>query len=265
MTETDDRQLKWAERVEHMLRLAENAGTAEEAQAFTDRAYAAMRDHMISAELIAQVRGEQSPDYVTEEKIEYTGSWQVALMAVGQVIAEVNDLKVLQQSVKWEKPTHTDLFLIGFKSDIDTVHTLNASVQIQLQRALQSWWFEQDRSWMGKMNQFKARREFILGFAAGLRRKLDAAKRAGERAAREAEAARTGDETGAARSVELVLVSRQERVKAWYDETYGDKVKTITRHYQSGGRAARNAGYAAGQQADTGQPSVGGSRKSIGR
>lgn len=266
MTEvTTDRELKWAERVEHMLRLAENAGTPEEAQTFTDRAQAAMQEHMITEELLAKVRGEQLPDFITEEEISYTGIFQTALMGVGSAVAQENNLKTLQQSMKDTKPTRTVLYLIGFKSDIDRVHLLNASIQIQLQRALAAWWATQDTSWMGKMQQFKARREFMLGFAQGVTVKLRAARHASEQAAQEAEVKRTGDVEAATMSVQLVVQTRQEQVNEWYDRTYGETTRKITRRYQSGGYTARNAGMSAGRQADTGQPTLGHAKAIEGR
>lgn len=267
MTEvTTDRELKWAERVEHMLRLAENAGTPEEAQTFTDRAQTAMQEHMITEELLAKVRGEQLPDFVTEEEISYTGIFQTALMSVGNTVAKENNLKTLQQSMKHDRPTRTVLYVIGFKSDVDRVHLLNASIQIQLQRALAAWWATQDTSWMGKMQQFKARREFMLGFERGLRGKLAAARRAGEQAAQEAEVERTGgDVESATMSVQLVVQTRQERVDEWYDTRYGESVRKITRRYQSGGYNAHQAGQTAGRQVDTGQPTLGHARAIEGR
>jgi hypothetical protein len=61
-----------------------------------------------------------------------------------------------------------------------------------------------------------------------------------------------------------VLLSKKERVQDWVDSTYGGTLRSVRRNYSSGGYAAANAGYQAGQNADLGNPRLGG-KKEIGR
>ena len=115
------------------------------------------------------------------------------------------------------------------------------------------------------MQKYKARREFIMGFASGLSSKLQTANRIAQQAAAKEEATRSNSsEADATAGVALVLKGREERVQDYYDKKYGKSLRSVSRRYSSGGAEARGAGYTAGRSANTGTTAVG-NRKALGR
>src|SRR4029453_7455356 len=93
---------------------------------------------------------------------------------------------------------------------------LETSLQLQMARALQAWWKQEDRSWMSKTQNVRARQSFMEGFTYGVDAKLAKARMAGRQAA-EKSAGTDGKE-----SVALVLRSRKDRVDEWMDKKYGN-------------------------------------------
>lgn len=260
-----DKQATYADKIAKLLRKAETTDNEHEAEALTAKATALMETYAIDEEMLARARGEQRQEQITTVRIKYTGIFQSALMDIGWAVAVAHDCKGFMAKVTWEKPTHTDLALAGFESDLARIQLLDTSLQLQCTTAMRVWWNSQDRSWMSKMDAFKAKREFIMGFASGAGSKLRAARKAGQQEAAKHEAERTGKDMAAASTgVELVLRSRSEQVKDWYDTTYGRSTRKVTRRYSSGGAEARSAGVTAGRNANTGNPSVG-SRKALGK
>lgn len=261
-----DAKATYAEKIAKLLRKAEATDNEHEAEALTAKATSLMETYAIDEDMLAKARGEQRQEVITTTKIQYFGIFQSALMDIGWAIAVAHDCKGYMTKCTWDKPTHTDLTLAGFESDLARITLLDASLQIQCATALRVWWKTEDRSWMGKMQAFKAKREFIMGFASGAGQKLRAARRAGQQVAVKHEATRSGStEAEASTGVALVLRSRQEQVKDWYDKTYGKSTRTVSRRYSSGGRDARAAGHAAGSTANTGTTGLSGRGKAIGR
>lgn len=259
-----DKQLQYAEKIAKLLRLAENASTQAEADAFNGKAQEIMRTWAITDDLIAQAQGKQRQVKVIEKTIKYTGTYHRALYEIGAAIARANHCKVLIT----KHPYDTILYVIGFEDDVAKVEQLNASLQIQASTGMQRYGREdrERRPWLSKMEQFKAKREWLFGFGDGLYLQLRAAIERGERAASEAEAARANvDLATASKSTALVVRTRDEQVKDWMDTTYGKSLRSVRSNYSYGGGAARSAGQAAGRNADTGQSRIGGTRSIGGR
>lgn len=258
-------QERYADKIAKLLRKAENpAVTPQEAEAFLAKAQELMTQWGIDEALIAKAAGQEVKEEIVEEIIKYTGVYHAALFDIGWAIARANDCK----SFIGRRGSYTTQTVVGFKSDVERVKMLDTSAQIQATGALTKWWAEQNSSYMTAMQKFKARREFLFGFANGLHTQLIAAKKKGEKAAAQSEAERAGvSATEASESVALVVKSRKERVEDWVDKQYGRSLRGVSRNYASGGRDARAAGSAAGRKADISNRGGvrGGSRGELGR
>lgn len=259
-----DKQLQYAEKIAKLLALAEKASTQAEADAFNSKAQEIMRTWAITDDLISQAQGKRRQEKVIEKQIKYTGTYHRALYEIGAAIARANHCRVLIS----KQPYYTILYVIGFEGDVSKVELLNASLQIQASTAMQRFGREDraNRPWLSKMEQFKARREFLFGFGDGLYVQLSAAIRRGEDEAARAEAARANvDLKTASTSTALVVRTRDEQVQDWMDTTYGKKLRSVRSNYSYGGGNARAAGQTAGRNADTGQTRIGGTRGIGGR
>ncbi len=272
---------KYADKIAKLLRKAEATNVAEEAQAFTAKAQELMQLYAIDEELLARARGENDrvAEAIIEDEILYTGIYRDALYDVGAAVAAANNVRRLisKRAARDGRPATTVLHLIGFESDVRRVQLLNASVQIQATSAQLNWWrdHKDEYAMYGGMEKFKARREFIFGFSQGLSSKLEeaniraqneAAQHAATRAEEEDETVEHEDAVAdATASVALVIQDKQEKVNDWMDETYGGRIRKVSRNYASGGGSANGAGYAAGRSADMGGGKISGSQRSIGR
>ena len=257
----------YADKIAKLLRKAEDsAATPAEAEAFLIKAQALMTQYAITEDMLAAARGVnlEQHEEIVEERIRYTGVYSAALYDIGAAIARANDAKVLisNGSGKW-----TTMHVVGHKSDVDRIRMLDASVQIQASSALLKWAREPESlpSYYSASQKFKARREFLFGFARGLSDQLHRARKQGEAAAAAEETKRTGgtDAEGTA-SVELVVRGKKARVDDWMDEHYGKKLRKVSRRYSSGGYNAGSAGVAAGRRADvSNRGRVSGNQRSI--
>jgi hypothetical protein len=257
----------YADKIAKLLRKAEDkAATPQEAEAFLVKAQALMTQYAITEEMLSQARGVnlEQHEEVVEETIRYTGVYSAALFDIGAAIARANDAKVLisNGSGKW-----TTMHVIGHKSDVDRIRMLDASVQIQASSALLKWAREPESlpSWMSASHKYKARREFLFGFARGLTQQLHLAREKGKAAAAAEETKRTGGQAAdGVASVELIVRGKKERVDDWVDEHYGKKLRSVTRRYSHGGVSAGNAGVSAGRRADvSNRGRVSGNQRSI--
>lgn len=270
---------KYADKIAKLLRLAESAGTEEEADTALQKAQQLMTAYSIDEMMIAKARGENQKvrEEIIEMNIEYTGIFQAVLMDLGSAVARNNNCRCLysKREKGWERDPETGktkpkahlLHVIGFESDVRRTIMLDASLQLQQATAVKNWSKENVPGWASKMESFKMRRSFLAGFAQGVAQKLHEARVAGEAEAAQNEAARSNvTETEATESVALELRSRKDQVNDWVDQKYGRLRSSRSRGYQSGGYGAHSAGAAAGRAANTGGPSVGGgSRGELGR
>jgi hypothetical protein len=261
----DDVTLPWARRIDKLLRQAEGS----DSQPFAERCYAKAEELMVTKGvtelMLAEFRGLGAPEEIVEEHIDYTGIYRQVVIDIAYAITRSNDCYGLQSHMNWARPPFMRFYVIGFKSDVAHVKLLDTSIQIQCARALRAWWkVENSGGWYSGMAGYKARRQFIVGYAAGLRVKLKEAKLKG--VAEGAKAA--GKEVGisneeAVDRTALVLRSRKGQVKDWVDARYGSSLRSVSRRYDSGGMSAHRAGREAGMQADVGQPGLG-KNKAIG-
>lgn len=277
---TTDQATKYADKIAKLLRHAEKAGTKEEADTFIEKAQELMVQYAISEELVNQARGEneKTTEEIVQRDLLFTGIYKEALMQIGYAIVNTNDCRGVYyklSAIKGVRPASIRLTVTGFESDVRRVEMLNASVQIQA-TAAQARWNDENKeaiSWMSGMDKFKERREFLYGFATGLRAQLVEAKKRGAEAARKEEEARLRDAgvslsdaaTQSSDSVALVLTSKKQRVDDFVDKTYG-RLRSSSSRRSTGSYGARSSGAAAGRAADAGGTGrIGGSRGQLGR
>jgi hypothetical protein len=270
---TEDLQTKYADKIAKLLAKAQDkAASPNEQDAFLAKAQELMTRYAIDEAMVQAAMGEEREEIVKEE-ITYKGVYAMELMGIGATIAKAQGARIYYS--RGAKST-VHLHMVGFKKDLDRARMLDASVQIQATAQQMKWARDPEnpgiKSWMSPMDKFKARRQFLIGYNAGLSSVLYEARKAAEAAAkREAaesivgnDATREQDQKDASESVALVIRNRKQQVNDYFDETYGRGLRKVSRRYSSGGYDANNAGAAAGRRADlsTGHK-VGGNQRSL--
>jgi len=262
MTDTTAPDEKYADKIAKLLRKAESTSSQEEADALYSKAQELMLTYAISEEMVARAAGKTVQDKIVSEHIDYAGSYQAALFDIGAAIARANDCYVLitknlrvpdKEKNKWVNVTR--LTIIGFKSDVDRVRLLDASVQLQAGLTLRQWAKTNVKDYWSGMEKFKQRRAFLFGYASGLSYQLHKARAA---------AVKTVSDEHGEKGVALVLADKKTQVNDWVDVTYGKSLRSVKRSYDtpSGGFGA---GHSAGQNANVNRPSVGGNKGALGR
>lgn len=270
-TTTMSPELKYADKIGKLLQQAENPGCTEaEAAAFMEKAAQLMSAYAIDEAMVAQARG-LTTDVLEQDEFDYTGIYQYGSVRVGTAVANHFGLKCvtsLDRAARDGKPKHSRLYVVGFRSDIERTRLLDTSLQLQCAHAHAQWWKanKQDFAWMDRGLTYRTRRDFVFGFAHGLNSKLAQARYEAQRDAARSEAERSKvSEAAASESVALVLVNRKERVTEYYDSVWGGRTRNVGHRYGSGARGGRDAGFSAGQNANTATTGIGGGRKSVGR
>jgi hypothetical protein len=236
----------YADKIAKLLRKAENpAISQEEAEVFIQGAQRLMTKYAISEAMIAAAREENGAvkEEIIRDEIIFKGGYAPALWDIGAAIAKANDIRCLITKLFGGEQV---LIMNGFKSDIDRAKMLQTSVQIQATGAMTKWAREQDMTWMTASQRYMQRREFLFGFARGLKAQLNEAARAAKAEAKE-EYVESG---GTSDSMDLVLTGRKERLDGWMDETYGKSLRSVSRNYKRGGGNASMAGHEAGRKAN---------------
>lgn len=252
--------LKYAERIAKLLRQAEATTFPEEADAFMAKAQQLMTLYAIDEATLEQLRDRGKREEVTQETIIYGGIFSRALFEIGRAVARANDCKHL---IGRASRKTTTLYVIGFPSDIQRVRLIDSSLQLQAVAAQRRWWQETDSSWMNGSQKYRAKREFLFGFARGVATKLERAKVTGITEAAQVRAEREHVAiTEASQAVALVLRSKEQSVRDWMDRTYGNRLRNVRHNYKGAtGTDAHGSGRAAGRRANTGQPEIGGRRE----
>jgi hypothetical protein len=245
---TED-QNGYAERIAKLLRKAEATDNEAEAEAFTNKAQQLMIKYAVSEEMLDAARGLERKDTIIRDTIEYHGIFHMALYKIGMAIADHNDVKGL---IYKPRGLATHLILVGYSRDVERVRLLDASIQLQANVAMRKWYRTQNTKGYTPMDKSIFRRQFFFSYAQGVDSRLREARRLG--------VAEAEKETGM--SSALVLRDKGALVDAAVANMFG-RLGYAKDRYKRGNRAAAEAGYAAGRNADVGQPRVG-SRRGIG-
>jgi hypothetical protein len=265
-----DLQSKYAEKIAALLRKAEST-TPEEAEALTSKAQELMSRYAIEAGMLDSKRDPNKQEKIVEERIKYRGIHKDALRRIGGVISNVNGCRNLYSYQRGDGARggrSAVLYVIGFESDVERVIALDASMQIQAMIAMKKWEREEDESlfYLDRGARFRARREFLWGFASGLGDRLRLAAEVAKKDVVEEQAVVLDqDEAEVRESVALIVRTREERIQDWVDQTYGDLRPGRSRSYATSGTAARSAGRKAGRRADTGSAGALKDRKALSR
>jgi len=228
--------------IAQMLAKAEST-TPEEAEALTAAAEKLMVKYMIDQSVIDARRAKkgEASEKIIEQRFDFTGAYRGELVNLAfRVAVGLGNLRAMQYTGGTGKVF--SIWIIGFESDVAQAKILIESLQLQAAVAVREWWKlnKAEYSWQSSYEQEKARRSFVHGFGSG------AGKRITESRRQVVEEVSTG--------TALVLVNRKDQVDAYYDQK--DLRKSRSRS-ATGADAAASHGYRAGQQANTGEKSVG--------
>jgi Protein of unknown function (DUF2786) len=257
-----EKQEKYADKIAKLLAKAEST-TPEEAELLLAKAQELMTQYAITEALIDQARGVER-DEIEQRTFAYGGYYHADKGNLAWIIIRNNGCRgVYMRSGEWTSARTIgdktyrmwyEITATGFRSDLDRVSLLESSLQIQMARALNDWWKTEDRSWMSKTQNVRARQSFMEHFAYGVDEKLRTATIAGRKAA-ERDAAGGTSEDAAKDAVALVLRSRKDRVDEWMDRKYGT-LRAGRGSYRKTDYNAAEAGRSAGRRADVGQPGM---------
>lgn len=272
----DPRREAYLRKVRALLTQAEDEGcTPDEAKAFSEKAQDLMEKYSLSQIELELVGARQRDAIECNVTFFVEGPYVRAKQDLWFRIALANGCKMVVSSDckrrKYrkveddsERGYHTEqvfdskgnavkggqVFLTGFRSDIDNVELLYTSLLVQatnevLHAEKESW--ENTRSF---------RNAFLYGYAGEIGSRLRVAKREAQTAEAETFKQSTGSD------LLPVLASRVEQVEQEYKQYYGKLGGSVSFNYKSG--TGYSAGRAAGGRANVGNAAVGG-RRSLGR
>lgn len=255
-------------RVRALLDLAERAGSEHEAEIARGKAMEIMFRHEITDAMVGATR--EVPDEIRQETFKYPGIFKEGKRQIAVSAARAMGCKMVIFDNKYTKPHTSATTVTGWHSDLERLSVLIVSLQIQADRALKQWEREQKVKHTGwhelpGWQKFKDRRQFYFAFAGGAESRMTTAFQAAVKdAAAERATANRESQDEALAGVALALRDRRESVKDWYDRKYGNGLRTVHSRRHAGSYGAREAGDAAGRNADIGQTRVGGGRRAIG-
>ena len=236
---------KKIERIAQLLAKAEST-TPEEAEALTEHAERLMVKYAIDQAVIDEKRASKgnTSEKIVEVRLDFTGAYRGELLHLASSVAHgLGALRGMQFTGGTGKVF--SFWLIGFESDVKQAKLLVESLQVQAAIAVRAWWKlnKEDFAYQGAYDQEKARRSFVHGFGSGAGNRIHTNR---QQAVQEAG-------TG----TELVLVSREAKVQAHLDALHTRKGRART---ATGRDGAASQGYRAGQNANTGEKPVSGTK-----
>lgn len=262
-------QEHYAALVAKMIAKAESTTFPEEAETFFAKAQAVMTEWAITEAMLDELAG-KSRDEIEQHTFTHGGYYAADKGNLTWVVLRANGCRgVYSRSGEWTNTVEIDgkqfkmwyrITATGYRSDLDRVLRLESSLQLEMALRLSEWWRTEDRSWMSKTQNVRARQSFMEGFASGVSTKFAEATRHGREAAAKAAAERnTTTQAEATASVALVVRSRAEKIDEWMDNHYG-KLGKGRASYRKSDSSARSAGHEAGRRADVGQDRLKGQR-----
>lgn len=256
MTETGDTD-RMMRRVEDILRKAEDFrrhgedGSADAAMALAEKI---MLKHSIDQSVIAaRLAAGQQPDNdeIIIDWMTYSGIYRKALVVqFGALVMTYTD--TIKTFMRVEGNVDK-LALVGYRSEVDQLKLLLTSLHLQVIGSIGLWWQSSPlRGQLTGMEAYKARRSYAFQWVEGAKARIARARRA---AVQEA----TDSDPGTA----LALQTRESAVNAWLNARFN--LRTKGTRLSGGHPEASRAGYAAGQQANTGERPIRSDRRQLGR
>lgn len=232
------------EKIQKLLNKAQGASTEDEAAAFFAKAEELMQRYAIDDAML-RARGDMVEDTLEDRKVKIPSTYFAADIQLLLGIAVANDCRVLQNKGGGYA------YVLGYSSDIDSVLLLFQLLQVQSARFAREALRDEPTFGYTKMDEYVWRRSFRFGFAQRVSGRLHEQK---ERT--KVEATKTHGS-----GMELVLVSKKDKVEDFYNGRAGGKARDGNMRGDFAGKAA---GRAAGDRADIGNKRVGG-RKALGK
>lgn len=238
-----DKQSKMAERIAQLLAKAEST-TPAEAEALTEAAEKLMVKYMIDQSVIDARRAKagEASEKIVEVRMEFTGAYRPELVHLAWSVTQgLGNLRGMQYTGGSGGKVYS-YWIVGFESDVAQAKLLIESLQLQAAVAVRDWWKANKGEywWQSAYEQEKARRSFVHGFASGAGRRIRENR---QQAVQEV-----------SKGTELVLVDRKVKVDAYMDEK---RLRQGRARTATGFDSAAGQGYIAGQNANTGERSIG--------
>ncbi|MGZ8738129.1 MAG: DUF2786 domain-containing protein [Nocardioides sp.] len=235
-------------KVRKILAKAEDpAATPEEAETYTAKAAELMASYGIDRALLAEEMPDS--DIVGDRVVVLDAPYALDKASLLSSVAFELRCRAVRR-IRYVGPRATkevSIHLFGYDSDLARVEILFTSLLLQAQTSLA-------RTDPPPWESLAAyRRSWLAGFTAAVSRRLRDAEERAKQSAEESRTGRPGPPSG--RSVELVLVDRDQTVAAAVDAEYPKLGTARSRQLSgSGGRS----GWQAGQRADLGGTRVSG-------
>lgn len=239
---------KIADKIKKLLSKAERT-TPEEAEALTEAAERLMMKYSIDQAMIdaRKAKGEREVEIVMAYVI-VDGIYKQALMQIAyQMALGLDVVKVCISGRYQDRKYHDAIMIVGLKSDVEQAEILFTSLMMQSMVAMRQWYKTcPEKNYMSKMELFKTRRSFFIGFGHGVRQRLDRVRLSALRSA--------------GGGSELALRDRGALAKDWMD-------KNLSLTKAKGRIEVTGNGYHEGQQAglvaNTGGSSVSNKRNEL--
>ncbi len=263
---TDEEKQTKLEKIRGLLRQAEATTYPEEAKAFSEAAQRLMTKYAFDE---LEVSLEERHDTIETRDFKVMEPYGNQKMNLLGAIARNNDAKLVQghkakylrekdengrwrfvsgkddAGIKRSKLRYREAWITGFTSDLDRIEMLYSSLLIQMNAEMLA---TPTPSWE---NGVSFRNSFVAGYTSGIGGRLRSSR---SRATKEWEA-----EHGT--SVALVVLEKNEQVKAAYDERWGGQLRKVSTSYARG--SGHGAGRSAANRADVGNARISG-RKALG-
>ena len=221
------------QKVRKLLAMAERSPHASEADAFSRKAAELIAAHRIDPE---RLRAETHDELRVRTFDVGRGAYVRARIALLQAIAEAHGCRLVFAPAR----TGTVAYVAGFRSDLEAVELLYASLHTQASSRMS----RERRPTAAATQRF--RRSFLLGFADEVQRMLTRTRATAERAAVSAE------------TTLPALRAREQRVEDFARSSFGRVV--AARRVSPASAAGWDAGRAAAARADLGRRGMDGPR-----
>lgn len=225
-TEEQERRLR---KIRGLLAKAENAGTPEEAEAFSAKAEELIAKYAIDLATI-KATGGQTREKPVQMRVKCEKNYKMPKATLLHGIAKAFDVAMIIVDNKVQ-------VLVGFPSDLAAVDLLFTSLLLQSANAMRH---ESEATGLRGTDLWRWRQSFLYGFAATVRERLAATRK------------RTTEQAGT--GTDLVLRDRRAMVHDEFKRMFPRTRSTRSRIHDYAGMTAGNA---AGRRASLGGASVG--------
>ncbi|MFC8303405.1 DUF2786 domain-containing protein [Specibacter sp. NPDC057265] len=232
-----------------LLAKAGNTPFPAEAQAFQEHAERLMVRYGIEQAVVDAEAGKEGrpQESMVEHRMEFAGQYRVGQARGFSAIAvAMRTVSVLQATTSSKKL----LYLIGAESDVQQILRLFASLRLQMETAMTTWWLGYAfKDYLSTHERTLERRQFQLGFLSTVAARIEQIYSA------EVDSATPGSG--------LVLIDRRERAEQHARTLHPDVRRARGHLLATGSRSAHLAGSSAGSLATVNGQVDASSRRSL--